>query len=122
MTTEGVSRPRSFTVVAAKPGLYGFGRLTVEPGGVALDSWPFACRLVTQTRGPVVVVTARFQPPWWRTALILRGDKGLYGAALSSRDQARRVREALIQAGFEILERETRFLRLQRSSFSSITI
>jgi hypothetical protein len=123
MTPEGGSPARTFIVGAGKPDQgYSIGRLTVEAGAVALDSWPAQRRLVTQTGGAVIVVTARFQPPWWRIALILRGDTGSYGAGLFSMGQARRVREAIIEAGFEIVDRDTRFLRYSRSSFSSLGV
>ena len=118
MAPENARQPHTFKVATGKPDQgYGFGRLTVEAGSLSLHSLP-GTRLVTQTRGPVTLVTARFAPPWWRTAVILRGDVGVFGAGLSSIGQARRVRDAITQAGFEIDDRETRLWRYPRSSFS----
>jgi hypothetical protein len=123
MTPDRGGAARIFTVATAKTPDQGqgIGRLTVEAGAVALDSWPVVRRLVTHERGPVSVVTARFAPPWWRTAVILRGrgPTGSYGAGLMSAGQARRVRQAITEAGFELVDLETRFWRFPRSSFSA---
>ena len=97
-----------------------WGILRVDDGVVALDSLT-GKRLVTHTHGPVTLVTARLAPPWWRTALILRGDLApgeirAYGAGLLGSNAAR-VRDAVTEAGFVLVNRETRFWRYPRSSF-----
>ena len=109
--------PVTFFVSTHRPGLGGFGRLTVLPGVIALEGWPIVRRLIVHERGSVIVIRARLAPPWWRTGFILRGDGRSYGFAPTSIGAVDLVLAAIEQAGFEIRERETRFSRFPWSSF-----
>jgi hypothetical protein len=95
-----------------------WGVLSIAREAIDLDSSPVARRLATQVAGPVTIVTARWAPPPWRTAVIVRGATGCYGAGLTSRAEAKRVREALGLAGFEIQEQGTRVWRFPRAAFA----
>jgi hypothetical protein len=66
-------------------------RLTVLPGAIALESWPIVRRLILHDRGSVIVIRARFAPPWWRTGFILRGDGRSYGFAPTTTGASRSV-------------------------------
>jgi hypothetical protein len=101
---------------------WSWGTFSAEPGRLTLDAIG-GRRLVSQTRGSVTVVTARLAAAPWRTAVILKGDLvagdrlRAYAVAPYSSGQTRRVREAIEQAGFDTVERATRFWRLPRSCF-----
>lgn len=112
----------TFTVISFHPDQgQSWATLTIGLGEVALASLS-GKPLSTHRRGPVTVVTARFAPPWWRIAVILHGDIlggeiGSWGAGLSGLGHAGQVRDAIESAGFEIVDRQTRFWRFPRSSF-----
>jgi hypothetical protein len=107
---KSTSPALSLIVGTRRPGEFSFGRLTVMPDAILLDSWPIVRRLLIHKRRRVTYVHARFAPPCWNKALILRGDTRAYGVALPP-GSVGRIRKALAEADFEVCEQDTRFFR-----------
>jgi hypothetical protein len=94
----------------------GIGRLLVKSDAVVLESRWFAKRLVVHERGPILVVRARFAPPWSRIGMILRGETGTYGVEPMP-GAASKILATITEAGFNTVERETRISRFPLSAF-----
>jgi hypothetical protein len=106
----------SFNVGARVRSLYGSSRLVIEPGRLELEQYGGrAGRLISV--GPlahrgndVTIVYVRFLPPNMNTSVLL-SDGSETGFAVVPIWQRRRLREALLAAGFHVTEVRTRFSR-----------
>jgi hypothetical protein len=106
----------TFTVGTRRPGLGGIGRLIVKSDAIVLESRWNAKQLVVHERGPILVIRARFAPPWSRIGMILRGDTGSYGVEPLP-GAGSNILAAIREAEFNTVERETWISRFPRSAF-----
>lgn len=90
-------------------GAYGFGRLSVRTGEIALDTWPIVRRLVTQTSGPVVAIHARLALAGKRHGFVVRDGRRWCGVMPGWRGSGAAIQEAIEGAGFELRHEAMRF-------------
>jgi hypothetical protein len=92
-----------FSVEIRRPGSGSFGRLTVTPGRALLESWRARHLLVDHVDPQITVVRPRINVLDLRTTYYLHGATGVYGVRAGPRTM-RKLREALVDAGFELVE------------------
>lgn len=106
-------RPIVFRVGVYVGAVGGGGRLLISPATIELQTGRATQMLsrspkIVHRERTVTLLTARFMPPWYDTALLLVGD-GQSATAVTSILRRRALRVALRQAGFEVKERVTWF-------------
>jgi hypothetical protein len=110
---EASSQPRRTQVRRYLPPFgSGSGYLTIVPGKVQVDTGR-GRPLAIQRRSPIIVVHARFRLTR-REAFIVRGETSWCGLAPTAVG-SRTIRDELQQAGFELDDRYTRFIRFPMS-------
>ncbi len=110
---EASSQPRRIQVRRYLPPFgSGSGYLTIVPGKVQVDTGR-GRPLAIQRRSPIIVVHARFRLTR-REAFIVRGETSWCGLAPTAVG-SRTIRDELQQAGFELDDRYTRFIRFPMS-------
>jgi len=108
--------PLEFSVEIRRPGSASFGRLTVTRGRALLESRRRRHVLADHVHPQIVVVRPRINVLDLRTVYVLEGATGTYGVRAGLRSTAP-LREALVDAGFELLELPTLFGTSPRPPF-----
>lgn len=91
----------------------GGGKLTVDPGGIVLETDRLTRSLsrvsrIVHTDRRVMLVKARLVPPWFNTSVLLHDDEAS-GYAVTWIGARNRLRAALKAAGFDVQEVTTWF-------------
>jgi hypothetical protein len=105
-----------FSVDIRGPGSGSFGRLTVTRGRALLESRRRRHVFADHVDPQIVVVRPRINLLDLRTVYVLEGASGTYGVRAGLRSTAR-LREALVEAGFELVELPTLFGAFPRPPF-----
>jgi hypothetical protein len=115
MSLHETRLPATFTVGADAEWIRGGGRLTGVPGQLVFMPDAVTRRLgsaspVEHASRSVRLVRARWIPPWFNVSIQLRGTEGSCLVVLPSWSR-RRLREALLAAGFDVEDVTTRLDR-----------
>lgn len=90
--------------------------MTLARGYARLDSWPIRRTLVLHRGREILVVRPRIDAFQLRSVVVLNGDDGVYGLRPAPFHGAR-LRRALSDAGFDLVEHPTTFRLFPRPPF-----